>query len=218
MQMEIVEGYRLSPQQEHLWLLLQTGNAAHYRGQCAVLIEGELQLGTLKTALRKVVERHEILRTAFHRLPGMSVPVQVIEENTAQFCELEDLSTLSEQEQESRIEELFDEASRHPFDFESFSLFRASVLILSPHRNVLLLTLPALCADAEGLKRLANEICLSYDACRRGEELLDEPVQYADLSEWQNELLESDETAPGREYWRKQNFTSPSALKLPLEV
>jgi hypothetical protein len=33
-----------------------------------------------------------------------------------------------------------------------------------------------------------------------------EPVQYVDIAEWQNEILESDDTKSGLEYWRDCNF------------
>ena len=65
MQKEIVQGFRLSPQQRHLWLLQQGEQCSPYRAQCAVLIEGALNVAIIKDALHKVVERHEILRTAF---------------------------------------------------------------------------------------------------------------------------------------------------------
>src|SRR5213079_2442376 len=46
-------------------------------------------------------------------------------------------------------------------------------------------------------------------------------MQYADLVEWQNELLASDETKPGREFWRDNcrniDFAALKSLALPLE-
>ena len=48
-----------------------------------------------------------------------------------------------------------------------------------------------------------------------------EIVQYADLVEWQNELLASDETKPGREFWRdlcrNADFAALNLVNLPLE-
>ena len=75
MQREVIEGFRLSPQQKHLWLLQQESLA--YRAQCAVLLEGTLHPENLQKALSKIVERHEILRTTYRCLPGMAVPLQV---------------------------------------------------------------------------------------------------------------------------------------------
>ena len=84
--LEEMQGFRLSPQQKHLWQLQETDKLP-YRSQCAVLIEGNLDISSLKLALEKVVNRHEILRTNFHCLPGMSIPFQVIRNNAIAWGE-----------------------------------------------------------------------------------------------------------------------------------
>ena len=68
----------------------------------------------------------------------------------------------------------------------------------------LLLGLPALCADLATLDNLVREISRSYAACVGGEDLPGEPLQYADLAEVLNELLESEDMESGRAYWRAQ--------------
>ena len=75
MQEQLV-GFRLSLQQTLLWMLQRNGQVPP--AQCAIMLEGSLKRDLLKTALGRVAERHEILRTTFHRLPGMTMPVQVI--------------------------------------------------------------------------------------------------------------------------------------------
>jgi hypothetical protein len=75
--METTNGYRLSPQQRHLWQL-QEGEA--YKSICAVKLEGKLNSRILKQALRAIVARHDILRTTFRLLPSMILPVQVVAE------------------------------------------------------------------------------------------------------------------------------------------
>ncbi len=212
-----MEGFRLSPQQKRLWLLQQDGLA--YKAQCAVLLEGNLKSEALKEALQKVVDRHEILRTSFQRLPGMKIPFQVIAGSSTPSWDSADLSDRELQKQESKIEELLQEERRRPFDFEREPPLRLSLLTLSARKHVLLLSLPSLCADAWTLKTLVEEISRFYAAYMQGEELLDGPLQYADFSEWQNELLEAeDENAErGRTYWQKQDFSSFPALTLPFE-
>jgi hypothetical protein len=67
MTQETIQGYRLSPQQKHLWLLQQDGRLPD-RISCVVKIEGVLETGFLKQALDHVVAQHEILRTTFQLL------------------------------------------------------------------------------------------------------------------------------------------------------
>ena len=64
-----VIGFRLSPQQKHLWLLQEDGYETAYHAQCAILIEGDLDHDLLKAAIHSLVDRHEILRTVFQFVP-----------------------------------------------------------------------------------------------------------------------------------------------------
>ncbi|WP_086691624.1 amino acid adenylation domain-containing protein [Nostoc sp. T09] len=214
--LEEMQGFRLSPQQKHLWQLQETDNFP-YHSLCAVLIEGDLDISTLKLALEKVVNRHEILRTNFHCLPGMTIPFQVIKNNGIAWGETYDLSSCSQLEQAEILSSLFEQLGKQQFDFVQGSSLRLSLISLSPSKYVLLISLPALCADATTLKILVQEISLSYTACLDNEELENEPLQYADLAEWQNELLEGEDTEAGRDYWLKQDISSITELKLPGE-
>ena len=211
-----VVGYRLSPQQRRLWRLF--GQSPAQRAQCAVRLEGDLDAVALERALRLVVGRHEILRTAFHRRPGSRNPVQVIEEVATLELRRIDLSESHDDEQEETVEELFRDEAGRPFDLARAPLCRATLLRLGPRRHVLLLSLPALCADAATLDILVREVCTAYGAAARGEGLPAAPVQYADLAEWQNEFYESEEGALGRDYWHGLGLCDPHALKLPFEL
>src|SRR5262245_11376938 len=78
---QLIQGYRLSPQQHHLWRLQE--HSAIYRTQCCTLIEGELQTEVLKRAIEQVVQRYEILQTIFCTRPGIKAPLQVVRDESA---------------------------------------------------------------------------------------------------------------------------------------
>jgi amino acid adenylation domain-containing protein len=215
MRQEIINGFRLSPHQQRLWLIQQDSQA--YRAQCALLLEGYLKIEVLKEALHKIVRRHEILRTTFQSLPGMKVPVQVVADDSVLLLHHINLSDLGTQEQEAKIEELFQETRRQPFNFEQGPLLRFSLLTLSTNKHVLLVSLPSLCADAWTLKNLVREISQSYEACLKDEEHFDELLQYVQFAEWQNELLLEEDAEAGKEYWRKRNLSPIPAFRLPFE-
>ena len=61
----LVEGFRLAPQQERVWLLHQKDKSRAYRAQSAIRIDGEIDARLLRRAVEEVVQRHEILRTSF---------------------------------------------------------------------------------------------------------------------------------------------------------
>lgn len=217
MQNETIEGFRLSPQQRHLWGLQQNKSQQTYRVRGAILITGNLDKEMLKSALQNVVNRHEILRTSFHCLPGMTLPLQAIACTGEVPISEYNLSGLSPEEQEAKIAALFEQLSLLPFDFERGRLWHISLVTLAQDKHLLLANFSALIADSVTLKNFTRELSLSYSAYTCQEEPADEPMQYADIAEWQNELLESEETAIGKEYWRKLNIESWDLLTLPWE-
>jgi amino acid adenylation domain-containing protein/FkbM family methyltransferase len=217
MQTEITQGYRLSPQQRRVWLLQRGGGAQHYRVQFDILLEGDLDGEALRAALRQIVRRNEILRTTFQSPHGMTVPVQVITESEAVLdCGEYDLTGLGAEQQAGRVEALRDEARRRPFDLSGGPVWHVAHVRLRRDRHLLLAALPALCADAATVETLLEEVSRAYAACLGGEEP-GETVQYADLAEWQNEILEADYAAAAKEFWRDQDWSAFRGLRLPLE-
>lgn len=211
------EGVRLSPQQKHCWTLQRDNRNYAYRAQCAVRLDGPLKTPVLRKAIEQVVKRHEILRTTFELLPGMSIPVQVVGEGNATLEDCAVPSGLDGQAREAEVEKLFQLMRRRSFAFEQGPLLRASLMALSDVEHVLLITLPALCADAITLKNLVREIGQAYAACLHDEQLPGLPLQYSDLSEIFNELLESEETEAGRQYWQQPELAGLLTVRLPFE-
>jgi amino acid adenylation domain-containing protein len=215
MQQHAVEGFRLSHQQQRLWQLQQESSA--YRTQCALMIEGPLKSTALQAALQSVVTRHEILRTAFRSLPSMDMPLQVIvEDSTITLKEL-DLRKCLEEEQKKRLDEYLREGRKKAFDYEQGRVIDAGLVALTADKHVLVINASALCVDKESLSKFVGELVEQYEACVAGNSEIRETVQYADFSEWQHELLESDEAAVGREFWVRERLLRPPPLRLPGE-
>src|SRR5579872_81312 len=191
--MDVMEGARLSPQQRHLWLLQQAGDELPYRTQCVVLIEGSFDRQDLRAALQDLSDRYEILRTIFRRPQGVTIPLQATIETNALSIKEFDWSTWSASRQEAEIETLFQQVGRVPFDLANGPLLRICLLTLAADRHMLLVNAPSLCADAETLKIMVREIGRRYSAFGRCHEPSGDLSQYADLAEWENELLESEE-------------------------
>src|SRR6185503_10272724 len=102
MSQEAIEGFRLSPQQEHLWLAQSAKRT--FWAQCAVRLRGPLHLTSLHAALRTVVGRHEALRTNFQSLPGMNVMLRVISDEPEVNLREVDLSSSVPHELDEQIE------------------------------------------------------------------------------------------------------------------
>jgi amino acid adenylation domain-containing protein/FkbM family methyltransferase len=194
MQREITSGFRLSPQQRHLWMLQHEHAKMPEHAYCLIDVEGNLKPEVLRQAVELVARRHDALRLTFERLPGMTTPLQVVTERAVAW------STVDEVDQQHGQDTL-----------------HASLSALSPSKHLLRLSLPALCADERSLQNLAREVGLTYQACLEGREPENEPLQYVVAAEWLNELLESEEAANGRQYWRERNISAALNNKLPSE-
>jgi amino acid adenylation domain-containing protein/thioester reductase-like protein len=217
MSVKAIEGFRLSSQQERLWLLQKDNNNSVYRTQAAILIEGDLNVEVLTAVLQEIVIRHEILRTHFVCLPGMTIPVQVIHDVNFQLTEKIDLTPLTPEAKTTKTEAIFQELLQRPCPLDQGSLFQTILITLSALQHLLILSLPALCADSMSLSNIVSEISRLYPTLLAGQTITDEPLQYADFAEWQYELLQEEETEIGRNYWKKQDFSQGFSLKLPLE-
>ncbi|HEY9693234.1 MAG TPA: amino acid adenylation domain-containing protein [Oculatellaceae cyanobacterium] len=218
MQNSTLEGFRLSPQQKYLWTLQQIDSPLPYRVQCAVLIEGNLEQGILNNALQNVVNRHEILRTTFQCLPGMTIPLQVINDSSDIDIYNYDLTGISQEEQENKTEFLLHEISQQSLTSEITTVLSVSLVTWSLNKHILLLSLSAMNADSSTLLNLIQEISSCYSACLQGKNLEDTPIQYADIAEWQYDLLNSEDTVIGKEYWQKIDFNNLANVKLPGEL
>ncbi|HKV36649.1 MAG TPA: amino acid adenylation domain-containing protein [Pyrinomonadaceae bacterium] len=208
-----VEGFRLSPQQARFWLL-KGQNPADHLAQCALLVEGTLDVEMLKRTLREIVARHEILRTGFYSQPGVKVPLQVIAED----CEPEWRIVTHENfdvEDAIAVDELLREERERSPEGESrlrFTLLKLGELQRSNH--LLLAGVPTLCADAQTLNNLVDELAHFYTAAEQS----DAPAQYVQFSEWQNELLEGEDANAGRDFWQRQRASDSDSLNLPFEA
>jgi len=214
MQEEILEGYRLAPQQRHLWEALRYGRNGAYQTKCAVAIKGRLESRHLRTAAEKIVARHEILRTSFQCLPGMTIPMQVINETGVVVWREADLSGLDER---AWLIEYFFAGDLQPFDFEQGPFLLLHLIKKADDDYALLVRLPAICADLVSIRNLVGELCQEYEAAARGEELDRDVIQYADLAEWQNDLIEAEEMQAARDHWRRRALPHPSTLQLAFE-
>jgi amino acid adenylation domain-containing protein len=211
MQETATAGFPLSPQQKQLWDGQHDGQTR--TAQLALLLEGPLDVQRLRNSLQKMVERHEVLRTRFQRSSGMKYPFQVVNPRADFSWEEVDLRSLDETREHNRIEELF--TANASIDVTRTPSLHACLAIRGNDRHLLVITIPALCADSVSLQNLVLELHRHYE----GADNIEEPLQYADYSEWQNELLQKKDTdaEAGKDYWSRHEFSSIPKLVLPFE-
>ncbi|MBS0178290.1 MAG: amino acid adenylation domain-containing protein [Nitrospira sp.] len=215
----VVQGFRLSPQQERAWLLERDTRPTRSSAQCRVILEGSLDSTTLKTALQDILQRHEILRTTFQIIPGMTLPVQVIAESGVLSYAEYDLTGQTSREQEHQVDVFSQALKDEGTDSTDSSLMRTILVKLSDVNHVLLIDLPGYCADAVTFSNLLRELESLYTGYVQGDTVaLNDPLQYADFAEWQHALLEDEDGQSGRAYWREQATAIFGALGNRLSI
>lgn len=202
------EGFDLSQQQRHVWRLQYDGS--FYFSQIVLAVEPVIEVGAVRKYLNELAQRHEILRATFHRMPGMTIPLQVVHEQGMIPCEERDLRGLSDLQLEEATRNFIDSGMLPPDSFENLPLIKAALLRISDHKQLLKLQASSLCADAQSMILLAQE----FDRLC-GKQPLEEPAQYLQYCQWQSDFLESEEGRTGSEFWKQY---TPTAGFLPFEV
>ncbi|MGH9867322.1 MAG: non-ribosomal peptide synthase/polyketide synthase, partial [Candidatus Polarisedimenticolia bacterium] len=206
---------RLSYAQRRLWFLdrLQPDTAA-YNLPSSLLLEGDLDTGSLERALTRLVERHEALRTRFEE--GPDGPEQVIAPAAPMAMAVIDLMHLPEAARRDEAQRLAGEEARIPFDLARAPLLRAKLLRLARDRHALLLTVHHIAADGWSLAVMVRELGALYGAFIHGQpdSLPELAVQYADWAAWQRAWLEQGEMDRQLEWWRAE-MEGAATLTLP---
>jgi amino acid adenylation domain-containing protein len=197
MQDENAISYRLSPQQELAWTMSPDGPTD--AGQLIVEIDGPVDVDRLRSAFSLLVDRHEILRSTYVRQAGMKTPLQVVRDTVPLDWEAADLSELDPAAQQARVVEIASVERRRSWDYENGPVLSARCLALAPGRLAFVVTAAAPCVDAGALATIAAELGAQY----AGGTVDEQPLQYADFSEWQNQLAVSDDedAEAGRQFW-----------------
>nr|WP_239501944.1 non-ribosomal peptide synthetase [Streptomyces qinglanensis] len=208
----------LSFAQRRLWFLHKLeGPSATYNMPLALRLKGELDADALSGALRDLVVRHESLRTVFPEVDGE--PRQsILDPQTAEL----DWQRRSVTEEE--LPEALEEAARYAFELGSEIPVRAWLFDVAPRDSVLMLLVHHIAGDGWSMGPIARDLVAAYTARSRGgvPQWSELPVQYADYTLWQRELL-GDENDPDSlyaqqvDYWRDQLVGLPELVTFPTD-
>jgi amino acid adenylation domain-containing protein/non-ribosomal peptide synthase protein (TIGR01720 family) len=212
-----VTGFEISPQQKHLWLSSSVEERQKLRVEGTILLEGNLDETVLAKAIQKVINNYEILRTGFKSISDLNIPVQVIYERDNFCLNIYDLTNFNAIKQESDIKAIVDRLTQTEFDLERGIVFYASLIKLNPDKNIIAIAISSFCADAVSFYNIVREISETYQNYLEEKEINNEPLQYADLAAWQNELLTAPEAQVDQQYWQNKKLANLAINKLPTE-
>ncbi|SHN31623.1 non-ribosomal peptide synthetase [Rhizobacter sp. OV335] len=196
----------LAPAQRALWLAWQRApQSPAYNLAGRLRIRGTCSADDVQVALRRLVQRHAVLRTRI-ALDADGQAVQVVDEAADAFgwsvhgaCTDADARAFA----------------ARPFDLERGPVFRAALHREPDGGLVLLLGVHHIAADGGSVALLLQELSsLLRDPGRT----LERPaLQYADHAQWQQRWLEAGELARQQAWWVDELRDAPLATTLPLD-
>ncbi|MEU6238986.1 condensation domain-containing protein, partial [Kitasatospora sp. NPDC047058] len=214
------EAVPLSFAQRRLWFLHRMdGSAATYHIPLALRLTGTLDRAALDAALADVAARHESLRTVFPEVDG--VPCQRVLD-PAEARPRARLTDVPAAELQDRLAEF----ARRPFDLAAEPPLRAELFAVAekPDEHVLLVVMHHIAGDGWSTGPLARDLAEAYAARCEGREpgRPELPVQYADYTLWQRDLLGDAADPDSRfaeqlDYWKRQLSGLPELLRLPVD-
>ncbi len=176
----------LSYAQGRLWFLYRfEGPSVTYNLPVVLRLWEAVDVGVMGVAVRDVVVRHESLRTvigedergvAFQRILS---PDEVVVEVASRVVE------------RGEVAGAVAEAVAYEFELESEIPIRVGLLECGPQEFVLVILMHHIAGDAASMAPLARDLSVAYAARAAGREpgWAPLPVQYADYTLWQQELL-----------------------------
>ncbi|MGW0180166.1 non-ribosomal peptide synthase/polyketide synthase, partial [Nocardia sp. NPDC003345] len=208
----------LSPAQARMWFLNQMDTTSPLYNIAVVLrLGGALDVAAMHATLADVLDRHETLRT---RYPDSDTgPHQVIAAAPEAIAapEPEDIAA-------ERAEARLAAEVSAGFDVTREIPVRITLLRTAADTHILVLVVHHIAFDGSSLAPLAADLMAAYRARVRGTapEWSPLPVQYADYTMWQRELLgaEDDPHSPAAAqtgYWRAALADLPEVLDLPTD-
>ncbi|WP_462153431.1 amino acid adenylation domain-containing protein [Pseudoalteromonas piscicida] len=210
----------LSFAQQRLWFVDRLeGDSAHYNMPESWPVDGTFDVAAAETALLRVIERHEVLRTTYIDTEAGTV------QRITPFCDVNfvikvyDLAQLDEQQKATQLNSIIDDESSTPFNLEQDLMLRAAYIKLSAEEAVMQLTVHHIASDGWSIPILTEEFEQQYDAIVAGQPspYAPLPLQYADYAIWQRAWLASDAIRAQEVYWEAQLAGLPLVHSLPLD-
>ena len=203
--------YPLTPfQQGMLFHVLDTPDAGLYLDQQRYTLRGEIDVPTFRKALQGVMDRHQILRTAFV-LSTPEGPLQVVYRKLNLPWAMHDWSDLPPAEAQERLHELLNSDYEKGFDLQRAPLTRVTLVRTEANLYEFIWSFHLLLMDGWSMQVILRELLAIYHGLMSGQPVtLPAPMPYREFVKWLKQQPEKDAEV----YWRKtlKAFTNPTPL------
>ena len=203
--------FPLSPAQHRLWFLASLyGSSPIYNVPYAFRLTGAVDPAALEEALRGLIRRHAMLRTAFFDVDGD--PYQLVLRDVP-------FTLVRGAADAERIGALLDAEAVRAFDLRKAPLLRASLVDLRDGSSLLLLSLHHVVCDGWSMGVIFADLEELYAAARAGREpeLAPLPLRYVDYVRWELSESRSEARQERLQYWLDHLTGAPELLALPTD-
>ncbi|WP_051707174.1 MULTISPECIES: non-ribosomal peptide synthase/polyketide synthase [unclassified Streptomyces] len=203
----------LSPAQRRLLLVEGiTGSGVAYNFPLVFRLRGDLDTEALTHALRDVAGRHEALRTVFPTYDDGEPYQRIVPAEEAHPA-----LTVTDATEE-RLAGLIEAAQRRPFDLAAELPLRGEVFRIGADDHVVAVVLHHITTDEWSDRPFLADLNTAYAARRAGgaPDWAPLPVQYADHTLWQRQLLATEGDAQ-LAHWTEALRGLPEELPLPAD-
>jgi amino acid adenylation domain-containing protein len=203
--------------QLEVWLSDQLGKEAScsYNESFTLHMRGSVNDAALRDALRQVIGRHDALRATFDAegkiqrfAPKLDLEIPIV-----------DLSTLSPEQRQARLQHMIKEDAHTPFNLGQGPLVRLQLVKMEPDYQLLIFTSHHIVCDGWSTNVLLDELAKLYNALNKGIPCPDLPraVSFAAYSRSQADFFKGPEGAENEKFWIEQFREIPPYLDLPTD-
>ncbi|WP_242954059.1 condensation domain-containing protein, partial [Clostridium puniceum] len=205
--------HSLAPMQEGmLYSLMFDKNSHAYFEQSVLALEGMLNVEILKDSINSLIEKHEILRTAFF-YDDISKPKQAVLRKREIVVNYEDISNFNEEKKQEYIEEFKKTDRDRGFDLTKDCLIRVSVIKVEDNSYKLIYSFHHLIMDGWCTGIIMQEAIDMYKALCIGEKIVFEKTEpYSKYLEW----LDKQDKSEALEYWKSYLNEYKQEAALPM--
>lgn len=197
--------YPVSSAQKRIYVTSQmAGNSSTlYNIPGGIIIDGRLDEKKLNACFKKLIERHETLRTYFEILDENMIVQKVMDkvDFTLDIIKNKDYTT---------IDKLFKDFVK-PFDLSKAPLLRAELIEFTNTKSALFIDMHHIISDGMSVNIFIEEFCKLYN----GETLSNKSITYKDYAVFENQQLENGEFLESEKYWIDQFKEEIPVLNMP---
>ena len=195
-----------SAQKRQFALSRYSKDETNYNIPAIMLVEGSLERDKTEDCFRKLVERHETLRTSFEICNDEIM--QRIHKKVEFNVDYEELSRYSEELIKTEVDKFI-----KPFDLSKAPLIRVKFIRLKDNKSLLMLDMHHIISDGTSIGIIMEEFTKLY----KGESLEPLKLQYKDYAAFENDMQASEALKKQEEYWVKAFEGEIPVLEFPTD-